>query len=462
MRSITRLVFGIGIVVAVSLTQRTTALAAPGGGSGGFGGGGGGGGGGGSGGSGGFSGSGDGGGIGGVFFLGFFLLLFVGYGFLRATGRIPPMTVRGRRAKKSERAKREQEVAVAAEEARTSDEAFAPEVVKPSAVQLHKDIVAAWTARDRDALRQLIAPDLFTEWALRLDDFDAKGWHNITELRVDPKVEYLGLVNRADDTDDRVIVRIEAELSDYVVDRSGKRIYRTGEDDDLTVLAEYWVLGKGKDGDEAWTLLSIEQDAEGSHHVESAIIASPWADEDRLRDQAATERGSDMAAPENLIAGVADLHFEGTARTEALDLATMDGRFAPDVIEASVRATLAAWAEAVDGDDAALEAVTTPEVAADLLYPNDPTCQVRMVVRGPVVTSIRILDVIPRTRPAEMHIEAEITGRRYVEDRNTTTILEGSRDEERSFTERWTFALDGADETPWRLAGVTGRAPARH
>ncbi|MGH9000302.1 MAG: TIM44-like domain-containing protein, partial [Acidimicrobiia bacterium] len=349
---------------------------------------------------------------------------------------------------------------LAAEEAVMSDEAFAPEVVKPAAVQLHKDLVAAWTARDRSALAELIAPDLFTEWALRLDDFDAKGWHNITELRAEPDVEYLGLVNRTDDRDDRVIVRIEAELSDYVVDRSGQRLYRTGEDDDLTVLAEYWVLGKHNGRPGAWTLLSIEQDAEGSHHIESAIIASPWADDVGLRDQAATEIGVAAAAPDDLIAGVADLHYEGSARSEALDLANLDGRFAPDVLEASVRATLAAWAEAVDGDDAALEAVTTPDVTAELLHPDDPTRRTRLVVRGPAVHQIRILDIDPAASPPQMHIEAEVTGRRYIEDRNTTTVLEGSRSHERSFTERWTFALDGADDTPWRLTGTTGRETA--
>ena len=52
-----------------------------------------------------------------------------------------------------------------------------------------------------------------------------------------------------------------------------------------------------------------------------------------------------------------------------------------------------------------------------------------------------------------MTVEAELTGRRYRENRDTTTVIEGSKDKETTFTESWTMALDGNDETPWRLVG---------
>jgi hypothetical protein len=47
-----------------------------------------------------------------------------------------------------------------------------------------------------------------------------------------------------------------------------------------------------------------------------------------------------------------------------------------------------------------------------------------------------------------------VTGRRYVEDRDTAAIVGGSRDAERTFTEHWTLALDGAGEWPWRIAAT--------
>jgi predicted lipid-binding transport protein (Tim44 family) len=324
-------------------------------------------------------------------------------------------------------------------------------VVKPSAAALHREIVDAWTARDREALRALLSPDLFTEWALRLDDFDRKGWHNVTELLAEPEVEYLGLVNREDDADDRVVVRVEAHLRDYVVDRQGRQINRTDETGAETVLAEYWVLGK-RDG--RWYLMSTEQDAEGGHHIESAIIATPWADDERLTDEAATERGVAAAVADDQVGQLADVDFEGSARTAALDLATMDGRFAPDVIEASVRRSVAAWVEAVDGDDTALERVTSPEAAAELLHPGDPSRRTRLVVRGARVDAVRITSLDAQAQPPALRVEVVVEGRRYVQDRDTIAVVSGSKDQAVRFTEFWTLRLDGADDTPWRISAT--------
>jgi hypothetical protein len=47
-----------------------------------------------------------------------------------------------------------------------------------------------------------------------------------------------------------------------------------------------------------------------------------------------------------------------------------------------------------------------------------------------------------------------VTGRRYVEDRDTAAVLAGSRSAERSFTEHWTLVLDGTGDWPWRIAAT--------
>jgi hypothetical protein len=61
-----------------------------------------------------------------------------------------------------------------------------------------------------------------------------------------------------------------------------------------------------------------------------------------------------------------------------------------------------------------------------------------------------------------MDLEVSLSGRRYVEDRDTATILQGSRDAEVEFTERWRMELldDGPDFKLWRLAGVGAAASA--
>jgi predicted lipid-binding transport protein (Tim44 family) len=293
------------------------------------------------------------------------------------------------------------------------------------------------------------------EWERRLDDFDRKGWHNVCQIVEGPKVEYLGLVNRADDADDRVTVRVESRQRDVVIDRGGATITRTNQPEIVTV-GEYWTLGK-RDG--RWVLLSIEQDAEGAHHLDAEIVASPWGDEGRLRDEAVTElAGADALAPDQ-IAQVADLDFDGTARAAALDLAMVDGRFAPDVLEAAARRAVAAWAEAVDGEDAALERAATPGAVRELLYAGDASERTRLVVRGPRLKALRITALHADAVPPAMTVEADLSGRRYREDRDTVAVVEGSKEREVRFTERWTMTLDGDEKTPWRIADAAGLAP---
>ena len=289
------------------------------------------------------------------------------------------------------------------------------------------------------------------EWARRLDDFDRKGWHNITERLSEPTVEYLGLVNREGESADRVTVRIEAEIRDYTVDSSGQRLLRTDDTDEVTRLPEYWTLGRHDDG--AWFLVSIEQDAEGGHVLRQEIVARPDADTARIHDEAVAEVAVVGAVPDEAVKDIAPMSFDGDARTAALDMANIDGRFDPDVLEASARRAVAGWAEAVDGEDDALAAVATPGAVDELLYGGDPTKRTRLVVRGPVLKSLRIASLDAQATPATMTVEAELTGRRYRENRDTTTVVNGSKDSDVTFTESWTMALDGNDTTPWRLVG---------
>jgi predicted lipid-binding transport protein (Tim44 family) len=424
------------VIVLAGLLLAVDALAAPGGGSSGFGGGGGGGGGG-SYGGGGSSGSGEGGGVGFFIALAVFLLIF-GFGAFRAW--------RLRRRRHA----REARVITAAAEAADDDAHFAAGAVKAEAAALHREIVQAWTARDRERLGTLLGPDLMTEWGLRLDDFDRKGWHNVCELREGPVVEYLGLANREDDADDRVVLRLEAELRDVVIGGDGSVIKRNEEGDEITTLAEYWTLGRAG---ERWILLSIEQDAEGIHHLDADIVASPWSDSAGLRDAAVAELASADAVPGAAIAEIVDLDFAGDAHAQALDLSLVDGRFAPDVLESAARRGVAAWAEAVDGDDAALERAASPAAAQTLLYPRGD--RTRLVVRGPRLASLRITALDAHAQPPAMTVEASLRGRRYLEDRDTAAVLDGSKDRETTFTERWTLALGDDPEVPWRIVATT-------
>jgi predicted lipid-binding transport protein (Tim44 family) len=446
----------LSLVVLMLTLAPAHALAAAGGGSSGFGGGGGGSGGGfgGGGAGGGFGGgSGGAGGPGGVVIGVLILIAVVVFALYWIYRQAVNAFVRERL--RIRRKKRVRRVELAAAEAAEDDPDFAPDKVRAGAEALFRDVQWSWDALDRERLRTLVGPDLLVEWEKRLDGLQRKGWRNHVQIVGDIEVQHVGLVNRATDEEDRCVVRIAANLRDYVVNKHGHHILQKGSTSELTLLREYWTLGKRPGG--GWMVLSIEQDLEGAHHLDEEIVASPWGDDQRLRDEALVEGAvADKVADGYKIAEVADLDFEGGARAAALDLSLADGRFAPDVLETAVRGAVAGWTEAVDGEDDALLALADPAAAHDLLYPGGGSGEKRrLVVRGPRVKAMRIVALDAAAEPPTMTLELDVRGRRYVQDRDTAAILSGDASKERSFTERWVMSLNGDDKHPWRITDAT-------
>jgi predicted lipid-binding transport protein (Tim44 family) len=426
----------------LTLVLAAPAVAAPGGGSSGFSGGGGGGG--------GFSGGGGSGGCGSgcVTISGPWAWVMVG-GIFLLFGLIAALIGIALHVQARKRRERVVRVELAAAEAAQDDAYFEPAELRGAAGALHAELFHAWNDGDRARLRERLGSDLMVEWERRLDDFAAKGWRNECAVIGDTKVEYVGLTNRAEESEDRAVVRVTGKMRDIVVDGNGRLMTRNKTNSQTVGFAEYWTLGRAGG---RWILLSIEQDAEGRHNLDAPIVASPWSDDARLHDEAVTELAVADATPN--VGELADLDFDGDAHAAALDLSNADGRFAPQVLEAAARRAVAAWAEAVDGDDAALEAIATPEALQALLYGGDASRDTRLVVRGPKLGALRIARLDAAHEPPTMLVEAEVSGRRYVENRDTAAVLNGSKDRETTFTERWTMALDGDPETPWRIAAV--------
>lgn len=428
--------------LAVLVLTAPAALAGAGGGSSGFSGGGGGGGGGG-----GYSGGGGGGGAGGGLFSGvIIILILIVVVILAIAGAISAWRYRRRRAARLER------VTAAAAEAAEDDPVFAADAVAKAAGDLYLDCQAAWDGRDRAKLATMVGDDLLVEWKRRLDDLDKKQWHNRVHVHGRPAVEYLGLVNRTGEAEDRVIVRISATQDDFVELSGGGTINKGGQESKSVSVVEWWTLARR---DDRWIVVSIEQDAEGAHNLDAEIIAQPDADDQRLHDASTVEVAQADAAPADVkTAEIADLDFDGDARAAALDLSLADARFAPDVLEVAVRRAVAGWAEAIDGEDAPLLSVAAADVAGEMLHPGDSSGKTRLVVRGPRVRSMRITKLDAATAPARMSVEVDVSGRRYVEDRDTAAVVSGSKSAETTFTERWTLAIDGPAENPWRIVAA--------
>jgi predicted lipid-binding transport protein (Tim44 family) len=357
-------------------------------------------------------------------------------------------------AHRRETRRRERRVELAAAEAADEDPLFGPEHVRAAAGALFTEIQFAWDAQDRLALRRLVAPHLLAEWERRLDELQARGWHNRVQLIDEPKVEFVGIRRGAED---RVVVRVEAKLRDFVVDGSGRHIKRAGQFTESVRLREYWTLERK---DDHWILASIEQGAEGEHALSDVVAPTAWADEQRLRDEAILESAAAETVPEGTdLAELTSVQFSHDARATAIDLSLADGRFAIDVLAVAARRAVAAWAEAVDGSDASLSEIADPAAVRELLHPGDRSERTRLVVRGPQVGRIAVVALDPTAEPATMTIDVEVAGRRYIEDRDTTRVLAGNANRVSRFTERWTLTLTGEPSQPWRIASVQTPTP---
>jgi predicted lipid-binding transport protein (Tim44 family) len=356
------------------------------------------------------------------------------------------------------RRRREQRVALAAGEAAEDDREFAPEVVHAEAERLFRAVQAAWSQDDREAITHLAGPELAHEWRRRLADFDRRGWRNEVAVEGPVDVEYIGIAHRGSERGDHVVVRLSARLRDVVVDQFGHTITRSESFGEVSGMVEYWTLGE-RDGH--WIVVSIEQEREGRHQLSEPIIATPWSDTERLEEESLSEQAAAEKPPGAFtVADVATPEFTGNARAEALDLSLADGRFAPDLLVAVVKRAVAAWAEAVDADRGELAELASPQALHELLHPGDPGEKTRLVVRGPKVRAVQIVALDAQHTPAEMTVELEVHGSRYIEDRDTTAVVSGSPHGPTAFREQWRLALDGDDAQPWRItaaaAAVTG------
>ena len=347
---------------------------------------------------------------------------------------------------------REESVRLAAYAAAEDDPLFDAATVTARAGELFVAIQRAWSTNDTRRLSAMVGRDLMVEWEARLADFRRKGWRNEVTVVEGPQVRYVSLVNRAGDDEDRVVVLITARLRDVVIDRYGQVL--PNEEGGDARIREYWTLGKRATD---WIVVSIEQEKEGAHHLEAPLVAVPESDDARIRADAVMELAAGDAVPGDQVAELITPSFSGAARDAALDLSLVDGRFAPDVLSTAVGEVVEAWARAIDGPDDALAARTTPGALTALLYPTAGG-RARLVIRGLRLASMTISGVSPGP-PPEVRLLLEAEGVQYVEDRDTTEVVAGSRRRRSTTRQAWTLRLTDDPRRPWVVVDAAGVVP---
>jgi len=354
------------------------------------------------------------------------------------TGKSNLNTVSDRVAHRSDDAARQRAAQVEArvEALAETDATYAPDALKKRAVWLYTTAQRAWTARDRAVLKQILSPVLYVKWDEELRDYESRGEVNIVEIVSGPTVELVNLANRAGETKDTVTFRITATLDDRVRRPDGSHAVRK---DGSKRPVEYWTLRKDASGE--WIVASVEQAAEGEHHLTSALETDAW-------DQKAVAREAVLEVAEKVsVAGGGDvleltgISWSTDADAAASDLSLVDGRFDKAVLEVAVEQFLEEWAM----NDGSLD-FTSVRTAH------------RTVMRKATVASIEVRSLVSRD-PIVMRVVVDAEGVYYEVDRRTEEVLLGDAHKRRPVAFTFDLRLDGPSAKGWTVIAADTSLP---
>jgi len=432
------------LAAVAALTSPTAAYARGGGGSHGFSGGGGGGGGGGGFGGGGFHGvgfvSGFGGG-GAALFVVLILLVLAWWYFsrVRKSGKGRDLnTVSDRVAHRSDTVARERAARVEAQvnALADTDATFDVDALKQRAAALYVTAQQAWTNRDHTTLKQILSPVLYGKWADELDDYASRGEVNVVEIVSGPTVELINVANRTGEANDTVTFRITATLNDYVRRNGGSHAVRT---DGSTSPVEYWTLRKNDAG--TWIVASVEQAAEGAHHLTDAIETDSWDQKSVARDAVLDVAEKTSAKGLDDILSLTTISWSTDADAAAGDLSALDGRFDKPVLEVAIEQFLEQWAM----NDGSLD-FTSVRTAN------------RTVMRNASIASIEVRSLVSRD-PIIFHVAVEAEGIYYEVDRRTEQVLQGDAHRRRPVTFAFDLKLDDPSAKGWTVIAADVERP---
>ncbi|MEZ0112650.1 hypothetical protein ABH920_006673 [Catenulispora sp. EB89] len=319
-----------------------------------------------------------------------------------------------------------------------TDPTFAPDALKARAAWLYTTAQRAWTDRDRMVLKQILSPVLYVKWNEELSDYESRGEVNVVRVISGPTVELVNVANRAGETSDTVTFRITATIDDSVRRVDGTRAVRK---DGSTRPVEYWTLRKNDAGE--WIVSSVEQAAEGAHHLTDAIETDAW-------DQKAVARDAVLEVAENVsvqgagdILALTNISWSTDADAAAGDLSVLDGRFDKAVLEVAVEQFLEEWAM----NDGSLDftAVRTPN---------------RTVMRNATVSSVEVRSLLSR-EPIIVRVIVAAEGFYYEVDRRTEEVLLGDAHKRRPVTFAFDLRLDGPSAKGWTVIAADATPGSR-
>jgi len=346
-------------------------------------------------------------------------------------------TVSDEQAHRSDAAARERATRVEAQvdELAQSDTTFDVEALKQRAASLYTIAQRAWSANDQATLERILSPVLYGKWAEELADYRSRGEVNVVEIVSGPSVELVDVENREGEVNDTVTFRISATLHDYVHREGQPDLRRT---DGSTRPVEYWTLRKKDNGE--WYVASVEQAAEGAHHLTDAIETDGWNQKAVSRHDVLEVAEATFFTFATDILSLSNISWSTDADAAAGDLSVVDGRFDKAVLEVAVEQFLEEWAM----NDGSLDftAVRTPH---------------RTVMRDAAIASIEVRSLLSR-EPILFRVAVDAEGLYYEVDRRTEEVLAGDAHRRRPVRFTFDLRLDGPEAKGWTVVAADAQA----
>ncbi|MFE9424218.1 TIM44-like domain-containing protein [Kitasatospora sp. NPDC006697] len=309
-----------------------------------------------------------------------------------------------------------------------TDATFDRAALEQRAVWLYVTAQRAWTGHDLATLRQILSPVLYGKWADELGDYESRGEVNVVEVVSGPVAELVDVANRAGEVNDTVTFRITATLNDYVRRVDGPDAVRK---DGSSRPVEYWTLRKSAAGE--WIVSSVEQAAEGAHHLTDAIETDGWDQKEVAREAVLEVAGKTAVAGAGDLLSLTNISWSTDADTAAGDLSVLDGRFDRSVLEVAVERFLEEWAM----NDGSLDFTAVRTVN-------------RTVMRNAVITSVKVRSLVSRD-PIVFRVAVDAEGVYYEVDRGTEQVLRGDAHQRRAITLAFDLRLDGTSTGGWTV-----------
>jgi hypothetical protein len=317
----------------------------------------------------------------------------------------------------------------AAVEAAEDNPSFSPDAIEQSVTQVVALADSLWHSGKFDSLGGRPDASLIRAWARSRQSWLGSG----LEAKGKPSIDLLRVVNRDDEAEDRVVVRVRLRVQ-CKLPRQGRNMH----------LDERWTLGRSGS---RWVLLSIGGDPLAGPVLSAPLVPNRSSDTERMREESLAELANAQKVGDDV--ALSDLvGADEPPGFALLDLSVRDSRFLPALIAAELAHLLEAWEEAVFGLGAPLEELASAEARSALLRPRPGE---RLVIRDAVLKSWKPTRLDLSRRPPVIEVALDVEAVRYVVT-DKGRHCAGNETDVRRMALAWTLELVDSAQAPWHLA----------